>query len=100
MQVSSLSLWDENSFGPLFGIVLCIEVPFNNGPTEVHFLNPLLNILYVECTRKYAELARRKFPLLKIHSTKSTSQISMIQIFVKSGKIEVFLLYFWMTYEH
>ena len=31
-----------------------------------------------------------KFPLLKIHSTKSAPQIWIIQILVKSRKIEVF----------
>ena len=33
----------------------------------------------------------KKFPFLKVHSTRSTSPISMIPILVKSRKIEVFL---------
>ena len=37
----------------------------------------------------YTGWARKKFPLMKIHSIKSTSQIGMIQVLVKRRKIEV-----------
>ena len=44
--------------------------------------------------------ARKKFPLLKIHSTKITPQIWIIQILVRSRKIEVFLWFFSLSYQH
>ena len=44
--------------------------------------------------------ARKKFPLMKTYNIKSTSQIWMIQILVKSQKIEVFLRFFCLSYKH
>ena len=41
-----------------------------------------------------------KFQLLKTYSIKSTSLIWMIQILVKSQKIEVFLWFFSLSQEH
>ena len=44
--------------------------------------------------------AIKKFPLLKIHSTKTTSRIWIIQILVKSRNIKVFLWLFSVSYQH
>ena len=44
--------------------------------------------------------ARKKFPLLKIHNTKTTTRIWIIQILVKSRKIKVFLWFFSLSYQH
>ena len=44
--------------------------------------------------------ARKKFPLLKIHNTKATSRIWIIQILVKSRKIKVILSFFLLSCQH
>ena len=53
-------------------------------------------IIYIHTTG----WARKKFPLLKIHNSKSISQIWMISILVKSQKVEVFLWFFSLSHEH
>ena len=60
----------------------------------------LYYIIYYYIILYYTGWARKKFPLLKIHNTKTNSQIWVTQILVESRKIKVFLWFFSLSYQH
>ena len=67
-----------------------------------HFVISFFISIYLHMVKLsivYTGWARKKFPLLKIHNTKTTTRIWIIQILVKSRKIKVFLRFFSLTYQ-
>ena len=72
---------------------------FLNAKTIFQLSNLVMTFWNDQSKPTFAGWARKKFPPLKIHSFKSTSKIWMIQILVKSQKIEVsfviFLVVWW-----
>ena len=77
----------------------------NPGSTTVETVNLLWTFLLLFIviqfySQRNTGWARKKFPLLKIHNTKTTARIWIIQTLVKSRKIKECFWFFSLSYQH